>query len=156
MDELGLTHISVSCDIADICGRIADYGGQVLSGTDIGNAVFVRDPDGQLVELLPLAYADSLRPTCWLIGAARSWVFGGPAFGVRVPASSANLGAGFDALGLALSLYLELRVGEAPADTDEGSGGTAWTTDEHHLAIRTFHAEGGEGPVAARAQFAGG
>ena len=62
MDELGLTHISVSCDIADICGRIADYGGQVLSGTDIGNAVFVRDPDGQLVELLPLAYADSLAP----------------------------------------------------------------------------------------------
>ncbi|HEY1738427.1 MAG TPA: VOC family protein [Acidimicrobiia bacterium] len=62
MDELGLTHISVSCDIADICGRIADYGGQVLVGTHIGNAVFVRDPDGQLVELLPLAYADAFAP----------------------------------------------------------------------------------------------
>jgi catechol 2,3-dioxygenase-like lactoylglutathione lyase family enzyme len=62
MDELGLTHISVSCDVADICRLIADYGGQVLSSTDIGNAVFVRDPDGQLVELLPLAYADSFAP----------------------------------------------------------------------------------------------
>src|SRR4030095_14973083 len=28
---------------------------------------------------------------------------------IRVPASSANLGPGFDALGLALSLYLECR-----------------------------------------------
>src|SRR4051812_2491621 len=71
------------------------------------------------------------------------------AFEVRVPASSANLGAGFDTLGLALSLYLDLRVG----DDDPGSG---WTTDEHHLAIRTFRAAGGVGPVAARAQFAGG
>jgi catechol 2,3-dioxygenase-like lactoylglutathione lyase family enzyme len=62
MDELGLTHISVSCDIADICARIADYGGQVLSDTNIANAVFVRDPDGQLVELLPLAYADAFAP----------------------------------------------------------------------------------------------
>ncbi len=60
MDEPGLTHISVSCDIADVCSRIAEYGGEVLSDTNIGNAVFVRDPDGQLVELLPLAYADAM------------------------------------------------------------------------------------------------
>jgi catechol 2,3-dioxygenase-like lactoylglutathione lyase family enzyme len=60
MDEVGLTHMSVSCDIAAVCARVAEYGGEVLSATDIGNAVFVRDPDGQLVELLPLAYADSL------------------------------------------------------------------------------------------------
>jgi catechol 2,3-dioxygenase-like lactoylglutathione lyase family enzyme len=60
MDEPGLTHISVSCDVAEVCGRIADFGGEVLTQTDIGAAVFVRDPDGQLLELLPLAYADSL------------------------------------------------------------------------------------------------
>ena len=59
MDEIGLTHISVSCDVADVCRRIADYGGEVIADTDIGNAVFVRDPDGQLLELLPLAYADA-------------------------------------------------------------------------------------------------
>ena len=34
---------------------------------------------------------------------------------VRVPASSANLGPGFDALALALSLYLECRF--HPAET---------------------------------------
>ncbi len=59
MDEPGLTHISLSCDVPDVCRRIVDYGGEVLSHTDIGNAVFVSDPDGQLVELLPLAYADA-------------------------------------------------------------------------------------------------
>ncbi|HEY1755606.1 MAG TPA: homoserine kinase [Bryobacteraceae bacterium] len=34
---------------------------------------------------------------------------------LRVPASSANLGPGFDALGLALDLYLEIRFRPAPA-----------------------------------------
>jgi catechol 2,3-dioxygenase-like lactoylglutathione lyase family enzyme len=58
MDEPGLTHLSVSCDIDDVCARVADYGGEVLTETSIGAAVFVRDPDGQLIELLPLSYAD--------------------------------------------------------------------------------------------------
>lgn len=39
--------------------------------------------------------------------------------GVRVPASTSNLGAGFDCLGLALELWLEVRIGE-------GSGGPAY------------------------------
>ncbi len=58
MNEPGLTHISVSCDIEGVCGRVGDFGGEVVTSTNIGNAVFVRDPDGQLVELLPLAYAE--------------------------------------------------------------------------------------------------
>jgi catechol 2,3-dioxygenase-like lactoylglutathione lyase family enzyme len=58
MDEPGLTHISLSCDVAAVCARVADYGGEVLTGTDIGVAIFIRDPDGQLVELLPLEYAE--------------------------------------------------------------------------------------------------
>ena len=45
---------------------------------------------------------------------------------VRVPATSANLGAGFDALGLALALYNEITATEADGVTvaldDEGSG----------------------------------
>lgn len=60
LDEPGLTHISLSCDIDDVCARVEAYGGEVLTETNIGVAVFIRDPDGQLVELLPLAYADRL------------------------------------------------------------------------------------------------
>ena len=60
MNEPGLTHISVSCDVDAICSRIEEYGGKVLDQTNIGAAVMVRDPDGQLVELLPMAYRDSL------------------------------------------------------------------------------------------------
>lgn len=58
MDEPGLTHISVSCDIPATLPLVERYGGEVVGATDIGVAIFVRDPDGQLVELLPLSYAD--------------------------------------------------------------------------------------------------
>ena len=58
MDDRGLTHISLSCDIAAVRARVADYGGEVLAETDVEVAVFIRDPDGQLIELLPLEYAD--------------------------------------------------------------------------------------------------
>lgn len=58
MDEPGLTHLSLSCDVDAVCAQVADYGGEVLTETNIGSAVFIRDPDGQLIELLPLAYAE--------------------------------------------------------------------------------------------------
>jgi lactoylglutathione lyase len=61
MNEPGLTHVSVSVDDIDaVCARIPDYGGEVLGATNIGTAVFVRDPDGQLIELLPMAYRTHL------------------------------------------------------------------------------------------------
>jgi catechol 2,3-dioxygenase-like lactoylglutathione lyase family enzyme len=60
MNEPGLTHISVSCDIDDVCARIGDFGGEVLEDTSIGFGCFVRDPDGQLIELLPMAYAERI------------------------------------------------------------------------------------------------
>lgn len=63
MDEPGLTHISLSCDIDDVCARVAEYDGEVVAETDIQSGIFVRDPDGQLVELLPLAYAEHVRET---------------------------------------------------------------------------------------------
>jgi lactoylglutathione lyase len=57
MNEPGLTHVSLSVDdIDDVCARVAAYGGEVVEGSHIGAAVFVRDPDGQLVELLPMTY----------------------------------------------------------------------------------------------------
>ncbi|MEX2256159.1 MAG: VOC family protein [Acidimicrobiia bacterium] len=61
MNEPGLTHLSVSVDdIPETCARIREYGGEVLDDTDIGMGIFVRDPDGQLVELLPMAYAEHI------------------------------------------------------------------------------------------------
>jgi lactoylglutathione lyase len=61
MNEPGLTHISVSVDDVDaVCARVAGYGGEVLTDTNIGFGVFIRDPDGQLVELLPMSYREHL------------------------------------------------------------------------------------------------
>jgi catechol 2,3-dioxygenase-like lactoylglutathione lyase family enzyme len=53
MDEPGLTHISLGAvDVAGLLERVEGLGGTVLGDTDIGVAVFIRDPDGQLIELL--------------------------------------------------------------------------------------------------------
>jgi lactoylglutathione lyase len=60
--EPGLTHLSVSVhDIPAVCARVEALGGEVLADTDLGVVVMVRDPDGQLIELLPMSYRDSLR-----------------------------------------------------------------------------------------------
>jgi catechol 2,3-dioxygenase-like lactoylglutathione lyase family enzyme len=62
MNQPGLTHVSVSvADIDAILDRIGEYGGAAVAGTNIGYGVFVRDPDGQLLELLPMSYRESLR-----------------------------------------------------------------------------------------------
>ena len=61
MNEIGLTHISVSVDDIDAtAAKAVEYGGGVLEQTNIGLAVMIRDPDGQLVELLPMGYRGSL------------------------------------------------------------------------------------------------
>jgi len=61
MNEPGLTHISLSVDdIADTCALVREHGGEVLDDTDIGGGIFVRDPDGQLIELLPMSYREHL------------------------------------------------------------------------------------------------
>jgi catechol 2,3-dioxygenase-like lactoylglutathione lyase family enzyme len=53
--EPGLTHISFAVDdLASACALVTEHGGEVLADTEIpGMAVMVRDPDGQLLELLP-------------------------------------------------------------------------------------------------------
>lgn len=57
MDEPGLTHLSIGVDEPQaVAARAAELGGSVVEGTDVGMAVFVRDPDGQLIELLDSAY----------------------------------------------------------------------------------------------------
>ncbi len=54
MNEPGLTHLSVNVpDIPAVLAQVPAYGGTVLEDTDLGVAVCIRDPDGQLIELLP-------------------------------------------------------------------------------------------------------
>jgi homoserine kinase len=60
---------------------------------------------------------------------------------VRVPATSANLGPGFDTLGLALALYDELEVTATPSGIDievTGVGAGEVPTDDSHLVLRSI------------------
>lgn len=61
---------------------------------------------------------------------------------VRTPASSANLGAGFDVFGMAVNLYADVGVGTAPTDAHQ--------VDEHHPARTAFDLLGGDGPMWLR------
>lgn len=70
----------------------------------------------------------------------------------RVPASSANLGPGFDTLGLALSLTAELGLVESASELPEG----ARACDRHHPAQIAFERCGGEGRVWERCSIPAG
>ena len=67
---------------------------------------------------------------------------------VRTPATSANLGPGFDSLGLALALYDQIEVVALPATASarpvevhvEGEGAGVVPCDEHHLVVRAIRA----------------
>ena len=63
-------------------------------------------------------------------------------FRVRVPASSANLGPGFDALGMALSLYLVVGIDGQGTPVDG-----ARVVDAHHPAQVAFAENGGTGSL---------
>jgi homoserine kinase len=67
---------------------------------------------------------------------------------VRVPASSANLGPGFDALGMALGLHAE--AGFVGADPPPDG---AHVADEHHPATVAFRWAGGEGQLWVRCRI---
>jgi lactoylglutathione lyase len=59
--EIGLTHISLSVDdIEATAAKAVECGGSVLEQTNVGLAVMIRDPDGQLLDLLPMTYRDGL------------------------------------------------------------------------------------------------
>ena len=62
---------------------------------------------------------------------------------VRVPATSANLGPGFDALGLALTLYDEVDAWIRPAGLSieiSGEGEDLADAGEEHLVVRAMRA----------------
>ena len=64
---------------------------------------------------------------------------------VRVPASSANLGPGFDALGMALTLHLEMGLADG-VELPE----FAKVIDQSHPSLAAFHHAGGTGDVWVR------
>lgn len=61
---------------------------------------------------------------------------------VRTPASSANLGAGFDVFGMAVSMYADFGIGAVPAGAQQ--------LDEHHPGRTAFDRLGGTGRVWMR------
>jgi len=64
---------------------------------------------------------------------------------VRVPASSANLGPGFDALGMALTLHLEMGIDDGSALPE-----FAKVIDDSHPSLAAFRHAGGTGNVWVR------
>ncbi|OMC53262.1 glyoxalase-like protein [Mycobacterium sp. IS-2888] len=63
MDQIGLTHISFSVsDLAGVLDMVADFGGAVVDGTVSEQSAMIRDPDGQLLELLTDSWLSVLPP----------------------------------------------------------------------------------------------
>ena len=63
MDQVGLTHISFSVsDLDGVLKRVAEFGGAVVEATVSALSAMIRDPDGQLLELLPDAWLAALPP----------------------------------------------------------------------------------------------
>jgi homoserine kinase len=69
---------------------------------------------------------------------------------VRVPASSANLGPGFDALGMALTVYADVIAEPIEHELELAD---AQLLDEHHPATIAFRRGGGEGSVSVRSSI---
>jgi len=63
MDEVGLTHLSLSVpDLGDVLELVDGFGGSVVKGTVSEHSAMIRDPDGQLLELLSDSWLAALPP----------------------------------------------------------------------------------------------
>ena len=68
LNEPGYTHIALSVDdLPAALARVEECGGRVIGDSmgpesAWGQAIFVRDPDGQLVELVTWGWRDKLPP----------------------------------------------------------------------------------------------
>jgi lactoylglutathione lyase len=63
MDQVGLTHLSLSVsDLGAVLEMVHDFGGSVVKGTVSERSAMIRDPDGQLIELLSDAWLAALPP----------------------------------------------------------------------------------------------
>ena len=57
LNEPGLTHFSFCFeDLEEAKRKVVELVGRLEESTDVGAGLFARDPDGQLVELLPMMY----------------------------------------------------------------------------------------------------
>ena len=63
MDHVGLTHLSLSVsDLAAVLSKVTEFGGSVIEETVTDQFAMIRDPDGQLIELLPETWLANLPP----------------------------------------------------------------------------------------------
>ena len=63
MDEVGLTHMSLSVsDLAGVLAQVESFGGAVVREATTEQFAMIRDPDGQLIELLPDTWLAALPP----------------------------------------------------------------------------------------------
>lgn len=63
MDEVGLTHMSLSVsDLAGVLTQVESFGGSVVEKATTEQFAMIRDPDGQLIELLPDTWLANLPP----------------------------------------------------------------------------------------------
>lgn len=63
MDQIGLTHISLSVsDLPGVLAQVAEFGGAVVDASVSDGAAMIRDPDGQLLELLSEGWLSVLPP----------------------------------------------------------------------------------------------
>ena len=63
MDEVGLTHMSLSVsDLAGVLEQVESFGGSVIREATSEQFAMIRDPDGQLIELLPDTWLANLPP----------------------------------------------------------------------------------------------
>jgi catechol 2,3-dioxygenase-like lactoylglutathione lyase family enzyme len=63
MDEVGLTHISLSVsDIGAVVAKVVEFGGTVVDAAVSDTMAMIRDPDGQLLELVTDGWLAALPP----------------------------------------------------------------------------------------------
>jgi lactoylglutathione lyase len=63
MDQVGLTHLSLSVsDLGELLAVVESFGGSIVEGTVTDQSAMVRDPDGQLLELLSDSWLAVLPP----------------------------------------------------------------------------------------------
>ncbi|MGO9735113.1 VOC family protein [Mycobacterium sp.] len=63
MDQVGLTHVSLSVsDLAAVLASVEGFGGSVVQGSVSAQSAMIRDPDGQLIELLADSWLAALPP----------------------------------------------------------------------------------------------
>ena len=68
LNEPGLSHLALSCEnVPALLAEVESYGGKVHEesrGAESawGQAIYIRDPDGQLIEIVTMAWREKLPP----------------------------------------------------------------------------------------------